>query len=331
MIKSRFSARVYGWSLLFIPFIGIGLYWVSHPGIQTTGRLGIPVSAAVPGAIFLLGMGGIYAFLLKNFITVRIGPDKIVLRSAYFGRTLPIIDIQHIDLAGSEDLTIITTNDMVYTLRYEVYRNMARLKRYLRDNYAGLADAPAGNKKPASARAVTLPAATPPAATPAVTISPAVPAATHAHTEEKDSRQVFAGNFFTSQNGISVMGFAALFLWGIWWIRHQLFSSPWPLLLLAPVVLFYFAIGRQLYYFRLDGEQLEIVNYLFFGYKKIYRLEQIVKAALSSGSNESRSLEIRTKDFEYGRYGAGTLRKRDWEQLHKALKARHVPVSAGWR
>lgn len=306
MVKSKFSRMVYGYGLLMTGLITLGIVFSLHPEWEFKNKMGTTNSALLPGLILIIGVGGILAFCLRSVIYIRIDPDGILLWSVWSRRTLARSEITGIKpLNASDDLTLSSADGQDYVLTYDVYRNMPQLKRYLRDNYSALIEfLPPG---------------------------PAGPAATQPQDIlDGEEISVFSGSFFTCYYGLysTVIFGAAAF--GIYYARHAVFALPILLLpFLVPCSIAFWGCGHELYFFRMAGDYLEINNYLFFWYRRVYRLDEIDRVLFEEPSRRSKSLRVRTKEFESDRYGASALRKKDWRAFYKALQAKQMPIPGG--
>ncbi|HXB09306.1 MAG TPA: hypothetical protein VNW04_19410 [Puia sp.] len=305
MIKSRFSLSFYFYALPISGLFLLGLVFITHAEWQFKNKLGGTNSALLPGLILVVGVGGIAVVLLRKLVMVRIAPEQISLRTLFFWRTISRAEIRSIRILGSDDLTIRCMDDEVYGLNYGFYRNMPQLKRYLREQYSDLVLPPPNPKQ-----------------------GNADPPATRTIAGREESR-VFDGNFFTSQNGIFIMGFLLLLIWALFTAWKELsVHPPMFLILLAPIAGIVGLAATQVYYFRLTGEVLEIRNHVWPWYRREYRLVEIDNVAFEAPFRRSHTLRVRTRNFESDAYGAGTLRKRNWHALYKALQERHISVSS---
>jgi hypothetical protein len=143
--------------------------------------------------------------------------------------------------------------------------------------------------------------------------------------------ETFAGNFVFSQNGIFFFVFVALAVWTGNAVLPLAMRGGAPLLGICFLWLFFgfmlVMFARELHYFRLEGDELQVRNHIWFWYKKSYPLNEIAAIVFESPYKRSNSLRIRTRDLGSRGYGAGSLRQRHWRALYETLKTLHVPVT----
>ncbi|MBS1606789.1 MAG: hypothetical protein JST42_29300 [Bacteroidetes bacterium] len=268
-------------------------------------------SAAIPGLVLVVGMGFVLFVLLKRIVWLRIERDRLMIRGLFFRQELALSEIREIRLLDRKTMFIGNTRYEALTIRaagqkefilYDVlYSNMPAMKACLQEWYKGVARPGYFQDRPV------------------VKVS---------------EPETFAGNFVFSQNGLFLLGWCVFMIW--------MMKTLWPLaargwselvvacsvvsLLGSPLLIIF---GGQLYYFRIEGDELLIKSHVWFWYKRCYPLADIACAVIEKPYNRSTALRIRTRDFRSKSFGAGSLRKRHWEGLCQRLRQLQVPVVGG--
>lgn len=297
MIRSKLSLDASFFILLLSGFVVLGLVFLSHPRWQFRNKLGGTNSAIIPGVILVLLMGGILVFLLRRMGLVSIGHDKLYLLSLRGKRTVEHAQIASIDLWGrtgsngapSDIIRVELKDGEKIELNGGAYRNLPELKRALEAEFPDLLTAAPENR-----------------------VQP----------DLKTDPRVFSGPVLPSFKGILFYG---LLLFGIIMCITSLVAILISAVIIAPALVIF---GVQLCYFRLTAETLEIRNHVAPWYQKSYPLIDIAGVVLeSSHNNWSRTMRVLTYDHHNDGYPAGTLRKRDWQALARALKKRGIHVN----
>ena len=303
MIRSKFSFRVYFFTLLPASFVTLGIVFLFHPQWQFKNKLGATNSAAVPGIILVVLMGGVLFFVLRQIVILSIDSSRLGLDSIRGRQVLDRADIRQIDLWGrtrfngapSEAIHITTTDERRLTFTGWSCRNLPKLKKAIQAEYAEfLAHPPENHVRPG------------------VAVEPVV----------------FSGSVPGSINGILFYGILLGFLG--FDVYHHLNPIAQPVLWFAlpGQVMFPAVLGIQLFYFRLTADELEIRSHVLPWFRKRYPLTAIAAIVFESSNNWSRMLRVRTYDYRSDSFAAGTLRDRHWLALGKALKKRGIYVKS---
>lgn len=151
----------------------------------------------------------------------------------------------------------------------------------------------------------------------------------HTRSIESKSRQIvlskepklYSGNPWTSYNNILFLGITGALVFIALW--HSL-----PLVLLI-LPFFYLFVGSQMYYFQVKEDKLVVKNHYWLWYKKSYELEQLRSLIYELHGKISSALGIVLNDFTTKRFGAGSLRKKDWKQLMHDMQSMHIDFKNG--
>ncbi|WP_431212070.1 leucine-rich repeat domain-containing protein [Puia sp. P3] len=307
-MRSRFNFFTAIFPCIFIAaFFGLRCYFAFHPEMRLKNKLGGSNSAVVPGIILILGMGLALLLLVGRLVWLKIDRDTILLRGIFIHQELPASEIRDIRLLDRksmtfgntkyESLTIHTTENKEFVLYDILYWNMPAIKTFLQQSDDGPAKPGFFKNRPA------------------VAVS---------------DPSTFSGNFLLTLSA------ASLILLGV--------STIWIAKLLIPVatrggldLLFscviltlvgsgLFLLSSQLCYFRLEGDQLQIRNHVWPGYKKYYPLTDMAGIVIEQPYNRSVALRIRTRDFRSKAYSAASLRTKHWQALYENLKELKIPV-----
>ena len=304
MIRSKFSSFVYGWTLCILPFIFLGVYFLLHPAMRTHNKFGGTNSAIIPGLILVIGMSSILFFVLRTAYTLRIDKDRLFLFYHFTGKTIERTNLRTIrlwDKKGNHiDALVIETHDSKPLTLSDVYcRNMPELKRALLDWYGEfIPPAPDGRQRPSHPTAGSI-----------------------------GDTEAYRGNPILSMYGLFFYATVVGIMLTARNIPDMVQASGWiSFIIFLPLLFLAIMLGRQLYYFRITTDSLEIKNHVFPWYKKAHLLEEINSIAFERGSKSSRTLLIRTAGFGSFRYAAGSLWDKHWKALEKALKKCNIPV-----
>lgn len=287
---------------------GLGWYFALHPEIRLRNKGGGTDSAMVPGIILIVGTGLVLFVLLKRIVWLKIERDRLLIRRIFFRRELSLSQIQNIQLLDRKSMSFGNFKYEAMTIRnvekkefvfYDLYyRNMQEMRVCLQEWYQGLA-------KPGSFKD-----------RPVVFVS---------------EPETFGGNFILSQNGIFIFVFAAMAVWTGKVVLPLALHGGAPLPGLCFLWLFFgfmlVMFSRELHYFLLEGDELQVRNHVWFWYKKSYPLNDIAGIVFESPYKRSERLRIRTRDLRSVDYGAGSLRQRHWRALYERLRSLQVPVT----
>lgn len=140
----------------------------------------------------------------------------------------------------------------------------------------------------------------------------------------------FNFKYYSSIEHILSLALLSMILFGI--IKFILYpvhpvSFTYAMVLLG--ILIYYLIGRTSYYFIIDNHNLEIRNKLFFGFSRVYRLNEIKGILLHTrgmGRSMQFGLRIVMNDYRTHFFAANTYRKSKWQALANALRKRGTYV-----
>jgi len=316
MIKSKFAiGNVYGTGVFLIAFLVGGIYFLLNPHMPVRNKFGTTTGAWLPGLV-MVGAGLFLSYIFQKRIAfLRIYPDKLEIRSLFFGRTIYKQDITSIDVWGREDIGFMGRNRPVnaivvtygesekYVLADMFYRNSAELKQALEENFIPGADAAPLFPENISGRE-PLP------------------------TGEEDEAEKFAGNAILSANGITLLACALVLFLLMPHHRHR-DTDPWLLTWGLPMIIlasFYFALGTQMCYFKVSDKYLVIRNQFLPWYKRSYMLDEIRDIVFENPAKRSNCLRVNTRDFSSKSFSAGSLRDDTWKALGKRLDKAGIAV-----
>jgi len=139
-------------------------------------------------------------------------------------------------------------------------------------------------------------------------------------TIPENDPEKFAGNPYTSYNGIVIVGWPIFILVLFIFIKRPL--APPDIFFPVGVILLYLGCGNQLHYFLISNQHLTVKNHVFPWVNKSYNLADIVEANFETPPNKrSKSLRITTRDFRTKVFTAGSLREKHWTQLREKLES----------
>jgi hypothetical protein len=298
MVSSKvgFAPIFYIFLALALMSFGIHLAYVGH----TSG-----LALTVLFGLFLL-------WILRSIAGLTIYPDRLCIYRKFSRRTLARSDIRAIRLWDEKgritdqiSIDIISNGSIDLAGGYFDFgggwRNEGELKRTLVEQYADLMVRPAEDE----------------------THRP------HARPYTAAEPETFSGNALLCMNGIIVFAFSVIWILGTIIIYSPGSLAPWwgVLLISVPIAMIIVAMTDQLYYFDINADSLEIRNHVMRWYKREYSFADINTAILVPMiARRSRALWLKTVDFDEHRYGAGSLRTKDWKALANALKKRHIPT-----
>jgi len=307
-MRSRFNFFIVILPCIFVAgFFALGLYFLSHPEMRLRNKAGGTNSAIAPGIFLTVCMGTVLFLLLKKIVWLKIERDRLLIRTIFFRRELPLSGIREICLLDRKSMSYGYTKYEAMTIRAEgekefvfydlYYRNMPAMRACLQEWYPGLATPGYFKDRPV------------------VSVS---------------EPETFAGNFISNQNGIFLFVFFGLAVWMGKILLPLAVRGGAPLLGLSFLWLFFGCMlvmfARSLHYFRLENDELQIRNHIWFWYEKSYPLNEIAGVVFESPYRQSNGLRIRTRDLESVGYGAGSLRQRHWRALYERLRSLGVPV-----
>lgn len=134
----------------------------------------------------------------------------------------------------------------------------------------------------------------------------------------------FAGNPYINFNSLTFYVLCGVFIYFI--ISRPESWAPASIVFTIPVAIVYFAVGSQLNYFLLSGDELIIKNHFFPWKKHQYNLTEVREFVLERPYKSSKSLRVITKDFRDKLYPAGSLRSQHWLQLSTRIKELGIPL-----
>jgi len=133
---------------------------------------------------------------------------------------------------------------------------------------------------------------------------------------EKDFGK-FAGNPYTSFNGLVIFGWAVFILISLLVMKRPL--VPMHLFILFPCVFVYWGFANQLNYFLVSNQRLIVRNHFLPWINKEYAVSEILAFDFESPYRRSQALRIIKQDFRSKLYCAGSLRDKHWSALREKL------------
>jgi hypothetical protein len=306
MVSSKFSFRFYLGFIIAAGPLTFGLYGLTHPSQMTVIKHGVRENgSAICYVLVGVGLLSITFQLIKSF-TLKVWSDRIVINHLFSHTTVLKEDIITIDLLGrmkgsafdrrSSFIIIDRKRGKRILIPDRDYRNTPGIKRALQLYYPA-SPADQALRQPISD-----------------------PEITDLQVEK------FAGKWFLSGYGIGLCFlslFAALLFFGA---HSNLTAAEKAGLTLAFILLFYFPVGSQLYYFKMSGGSLVIKNHFYPWYTRMIRLVDIRSAAFENPRADMVILHITTKDFQSPRFSANSLREPQWKALMQKFKEKGIPV-----
>jgi hypothetical protein len=305
MLKSKFSfGRVYVYFIFLCFFLALAIFFFSNPNIDNKSGTN-NIAGMWIGLLFLTMCVFLFYTITKWAGIIRVYDEMITVNGILKRRKITKEEIRSIDFFAVKNLGSISGNSTTITTVIELttgerivladflYRNMCEIKQALNEQFKEKIK-PFGpiNKNRSNAALIT--------------------------TDE-----VFAGNQFTSINGIFLYGTAAgIVILGIAG-KHIDASVFVPFIVIESM--FYFGFGYQMYYFIISNDQLIIKNHFWFWYKRTYELDDIIEMNFEQPYRRSKALRITTKDFKTNLYSAGSLRKRNWLALKETAITLDMP------
>ncbi len=292
-MKSRFSIYTYVWIFLTLVFLAIPIFLI----IKT--QLAGESDEKYIGAIAFSFLSILLFYLYSRFChLVSINADYITIKGIFKRKKIAATEIQLIDLFSKKDLYF-TIGGETITIRIDLedgdkiilpdifYGNIDKMKIALLENFKDKIK-------------------------PYKTGKTNVLSSAGLETEAEK----FAGNPYTSFNGIMICGFTIFIL--ILLLQKKAFV-PAYLFLSVPLIIFYVGFGYQLHYFLISNKRLVVKNHLLPWINKVYNVEDIIEANFESQRRRSDALRVSTRDFKSKLYLAGSLRNKHWNLLKEKL------------
>jgi hypothetical protein len=294
-MRSRFSTYTYAWIFLILVFLAIPIFLIIKT--QLTGES----DEKYIGAIAFSFLSALMFYLYSRFCyLVSIDADYITIKGVFKRKKIAATEIQLIDLFSKKDLYF-TIGGETITIKIDLedgdkiilpdifYGNIGKVKIALLENFKDKIK-------------------------PYKTGKTNVLSSTGLETEAEK----FAGNPFTSFNGIMICGITIFIL--ILLLQKKSFV-PAHLFLSVPIIISYLGFGYQLHYFLISNKRLVVKNHLLPWINKVYNVEDIIEANFESQLRRSDALRISTSDFRSKQYISGSLRSKDWNLLKEKIKA----------
>jgi hypothetical protein len=307
MVKSRFSfGRVYLSYLLMLVFLGLAIYFFAHADVQTKTKFGNTMSMGWIGLFMVIICAFLFYSTAKWSNVIKVYDDTITINGIFSKKMADADQINSINFfamknpgsinGNSSTITteIILTSGESILLPDIMYSNMYEIKQAIYEKFKQkvLPFAPAEKRSGSNAILTT-------------------------------EDEVFAGNQFTSMNGIFLYGSFIGFI--VILINNQHLDISIIIAFLWIESIFYFGFGYQMNYFIISNDQLIIKNHFWFWYKKTYELNDIIEMNFEQPYKRSKSLRITTKDFKSKLYSAGSLRNKHWQALREAAITMSIP------
>lgn len=302
MVRSRFNAYAYLSFFFVAVFLILSLYLLLHPQLNLKGKTGKTFPAPLVGFVILLLTFFLFYVLAKviYFITID---NSISIKGVFRKKQIERSEIKSIDLFSREDfywstgsVTIGTRieleNGEKFIIADPFYRNIDIIKQTLSEGFKEKIKPYNTNK---SARLT--------------------------QTVFDDDLEKFAGNSYTSFNGLLFLGFILFFVLMILYKQNLQVAH---LFLILPVIILYFGFGSQLNYFLISKNRLIVKNHLLFWVNKVYYIDDITHVNFESPYRRSEALRITTSNFKSRLYSAGSLRRKDWRALKEKLTSLQI-------
>lgn len=299
MIKSKFNGYIYFTYLFSLALLILSLYLLFHPHLTLKGRTGHYFPAPIVGLIFLVLTGYLFYVMVKVTYWVSIENGFINMRGIFRKRLIGKSEIKNIDLFSKHDfylsagvitvaIKIELVDGEIYIIADPFYKNISTIKQTLSDTFKEKIESFKTNKL--------------------------------RHSTQSDFEgyfEKFSGNPYTSFNGIlflSIIMFIFIILY-----KQNLKTAH--LLVLIPILIFYFGIGSQMHYFIISDKSLIVKNHFWFWRHKEYKIDNIIQANFETQHKRSDALRITTDNFKSRSYSAGSLRRRHWASLRNKLES----------
>jgi hypothetical protein len=304
MIRSKFKLFVYLYFFLSVCIFAGCIYLFSHPELRIKGKSGISFPAPVTGLLMLIPGILLFVTIAKKALTIIITNESISIKGFFMRKTIHQTDIKSINLISMQDLYLVvgvTTISSIIELENgekiiladPFYKNISALKNSLVTNFAQKIKPFNFSRNPSSTA-----------------------------SDSETDFQKFIGNPYFNFNTILFFGLTIFFLA---LILTKPISSNY-LLLIIPLIIFYFGLGTQQYFFLISNKRIIIRNHFLPWVNKTYYMNEIIAINFESPYRRSEALRITTRDFNSKSYCAGSLKQKDWNSLKEKLRSLEINV-----
>jgi hypothetical protein len=136
--------------------------------------------------------------------------------------------------------------------------------------------------------------------------------------------KVYAGNPLISSNTVLLL--LPLVLVALSFSEPTMPITPLLSFMLVLFFAAFFAVGTQMNYFIVNGENLIIKNHFFLWKEKTFNLNDINGFVFERQYRRSNALRILTKEFESKKFAAGSLRDKHWLSFKEDMTRLGIPV-----